>query len=502
MQGESPPVIDETPPPPAAGTAPAAVSGSWYDPLLKFFSSVHVAVITLIILAAISIIGTVLQQQNIGDLNDNLILYQQFFGDAGRAQRAFDISARIGFFSLYQTWYFYALLGSLSTSLIVCSLRRLPLTWQIMARPKVELEESGFKASPNRRTLSLRLPRAEAAAVVGAALQKGGFGRRESERDGACYFFGQKGAYSRLGIYATHLSIILIFIGGLLGNIYGFKAYMQITEGETSDQILMRGDERKLGTLPFKVRCDDFQVDYYPGSQRPKDYYSMLTIIDAGKETLKERIEVNTPLQYQGIWFYQSSYGDTGREPKATIRAVDVGTGAAHDLSFAGTETLAVPGTGIRIQMQRVFPDFTRDEMGRPTSRSNQPKNPVAMIQVLLPDGTSRQAILSKIWPERTPVAGLPVSLTFADFSSIQYTGLQVVYDPGVWVIWTGCTLMVLGLWFAFFSSHRRVWVRLREEDGATAVALAGNANKNRERFAEEFERLGDAIHAVGEARG
>ena len=29
-----------------------------------------------------------------------------------------------------------------------------------MARPKVELEESGFKSSPNRRSLSLRLPRA------------------------------------------------------------------------------------------------------------------------------------------------------------------------------------------------------------------------------------------------------------------------------------------------------------------------------------------------------
>jgi cytochrome c biogenesis protein len=77
-----------------------------------------------------------------------------------------------------------------------------------------------------------------------------------------------------------------------------------------------------------------------------------------------------------------------------------------------------------------------------------------------------------------------------------------VVYDPGVWVIWTGCTLMVLGLWFAFFSSHRRVWVRLREEGGATAVALAGNANKNRESFTEEFERLGDAVLALAEARG
>ena len=494
-------MVEEKQPPASAGSEPAAVTRPWYDPLLTFFSSVHVAVITLIILAAISIIGTVLQQKNIGEVEDNLRLFQQFFGDAGRAQRAFDISAKIGFFHLYQTWYFYALLSLLSTSLIVCSLRRLPQTWQIMARPKIELGDSGFKASPNRRALSLRLPRAEAAAVVEAALRKGGFGKRQSESDNTLYLFGQKGAYSRLGIYATHFSIVMIFVGGILGSVYGFKAYMQLSEGETGDQIMMRGDEGRVMKLPFQVRCDDFQVEYYPGGQRPKDYFSKLTVIDKGREMLHERIEVNSPLKYDGIWFYQSSFGDTGRGLKALVRAVDVKTGAAHELTFTGSEVREVPGTGVKVQMQRIYPDFAQDETGRPTSRSNQPKNPVAAVNVLLPDGTSKLTYLFKHRPDLKTVVGLPVDLTFSDFSSIQYTGMQVVYDPGVWVIWAGCALMVFGLWFAFFSSHRRVWVRLREEGGATAVVLAGNANKNRERFAEEFEKLGDAIDAVGEAR-
>jgi cytochrome c biogenesis protein len=264
----------------------------------------------------------------------------------------------------------------------------------------------------------------------------------------------------------------------------------------------MRGPEGKRGTLPFKVRCDDFQVDYYPGSQRPKDYFSRLTVIDAGKETLRERIEVNSPLKYGGIWFYQSSYGDTGRGLVVNIRAVDVKTGAGHDLKFNGGEILEVPGTGVRLSIRTIYPDFAQDELGRPTSRSNQPRNPVAAVNVTLPDGSSKLAYLFKHRPDLKTVEGLPVDLAFNDFSSLQYTGLQVVYDPGVWVIWTGCTFMVLGLWFAFFSSHRRVWVRLREEGGATAVLLAGNANKNRESFAEEFERLGDAVLAVGEAKG
>jgi cytochrome c biogenesis protein len=152
--------------------------------------------------------------------------------------------------------------------------------------------------------------------------------------------------------------------------------------------------------------------------------------------------------------------------------------------------------------MQRIYPDFAQDEMGRPTSRSNQPRNPVAAVRVVLPGGDAKLAYLFKHRPDLKTVEGLPVDLTFTDFSSLQYTGLQVVYDPGVWVIWTGCTLMVLGLWFAFFSSHRRVWVRLREEGGGVAVLLAGNANKNRESFSEEFERIGDAVHAAAADRG
>jgi len=216
----------------------------------------------------------------------------------------------------------------------------------------------------------------------------------------------------------------------------------------------------------------------------------------------KEEIEVNSPLKYGGIWFYQSSYGDTGRGVILNIRAIDPASGATHNLRLTGGETQEIPGTGVRIQPLQVYPDFALDEQRRPISRSSQPRNPAVRLRVSLPDGSSQEAYLFALRPDLKTAEGLPVDLTFTSFESLQYTGLQVVYDPGVWVIWTGCTLMVFGLWFAFFSSHRRVWVRLRQEGGATAVALAGNANKNREAFAEEFERLGDAILAVAEARG
>jgi cytochrome c biogenesis protein len=53
---------------------------------------------------------------------------------------------------------------------------------------------------------------------------------------------------------------------------------------------------------------------------------------------------------------------------------------------------------------------------------------------------------------------------------------------------------MVLGLYVAFFTSHRRVWARVAETDGKVTILLAGNANKNREGFAENFQSLGDLM--------
>jgi cytochrome c biogenesis protein len=66
------------------------------------------------------------------------------------------------------------------------------------------------------------------------------------------------------------------------------------------------------------------------------------------------------------------------------------------------------------------------------------------------------------------------------------YTGLQVARDPGVWIVWLGCALMVAGIYVAFLMSHRRIWVRV--ENGV--VTIGGNANKNQGGFQLLMERL------------
>jgi cytochrome c biogenesis protein len=76
--------------------------------------------------------------------------------------------------------------------------------------------------------------------------------------------------------------------------------------------------------------------------------------------------------------------------------------------------------------------------------------------------------------------------------SQVYATGLQVAKDPGVWTVYAGCALMLIGLYVAFFLSHRRVWVYITREEAADRcrILVCGGSSKNRIAFEKEFAAL------------
>ena len=84
--------------------------------------------------------------------------------------------------------------------------------------------------------------------------------------------------------------------------------------------------------------------------------------------------------------------------------------------------------------------------------------------------------------------------IRFVELWGARYTGLQVTKDPGVWVVYTGFILLCIGPLIAFFGSHKKLWVRLRDHNGQTVITVAGSANRNRLGFEREFNRIVDEI--------
>jgi cytochrome c biogenesis protein len=50
--------------------------------------------------------------------------------------------------------------------------------------------------------------------------------------------------------------------------------------------------------------------------------------------------------------------------------------------------------------------------------------------------------------------------------------------------------MMLLGLYVAFFLSHRKVWIYISEEESRTKLHVSGTSNKNKIGFDNDFSAL------------
>lgn len=432
-----------------------------------FFCSIKLSIVVLMALAATSIFGTVIQQ------SQEPAVYVKEYGPAvARVIQVLNLG------DMYHSWWFQVLLGLLLVNITFCSLRRLPHAIRLMKDRDPVFDGRPVAIHERWEVMATGWSRERAVEAVEKILSEKGGRLFQREADGKQYFFTSRGAWARLGVYITHFSLFLFAIGALIGVWTGLKGFVQIPVGTSIAQVDLRGG----GTynLGFEVRCDDFEVSFYKDAQgnatgRPKDYVSKLSVLEGGRQILQKTIEVNDPLIYKGIYFYQSSYGQGGASG-ATFSVY----GARRNL-VANSAPLTKGGAlelegGARLRLL----DLTGDYRGM---------GPAVLVHVEK-DGQapSEPAVLQPAMPGPTAIGEYLVRVD--GVATSMYTGLQVAKDPGVPVIWAGCILITLGTLVAFFGSHRRVWARVSAEANGARVTFAGNASRNRISFERWFEDL------------
>ncbi len=435
----------------------------------NFFRSLKLTVALLILLASLSIIGTLIAQ------NATRAEYIQWYGVG-----LYQVLNFFNLFDMYHSWWFSAILLLLVINLITCSVHRLPGIFRQISRESGELEDRMLKAIPYVEKIRVGNP-AKKEGNIQSSLKKRFGSWRRIETEGSVTLFAERGRFSRLGVPITHVSILIILIGGIVGSVYGFKGRVEILEGEAVDQIFLRTSAGEIPKpLGFSVRCDDFNIAYYnlPGKEKHvKEYSSRVTILENGKDVLKKTIQVNHPLHYKGLAFYQANYG--------TIHDITLGVQWRNKRQKA---TLKVPEGA-------TVPIPNSNDLIRILQYAPQVHNFGEGVQVVLfkPDQEPQPFWLLKAFPKFDEQRNGEFILTFEGDSQKEYTGLSVTKDPGVWVVWIGCSLMIFGLIVSFFLSHQKVWVRIPKSPG-DEVVLAGSANKNRVGFEKTFGALADEI--------
>jgi cytochrome c biogenesis protein len=443
------------------------------DIVFDFFRSLKLTIFLLILIAIISIIGTVIKQ------NAPSGEYIQRYG-----VKLYNVLEFFNLFDMYHSWWFTATLLLLVVNLIACSLHRFPGAWrQISSESGVkELGESLLKTLPYVERFSLSQSSEKKEEEFRSLLKRGFNNPQRIDGESSVTLYAEKGRFSRLGAYITHFSIILILIGGIAGSHpFGFRGYVNILEGEAVDHIALRDKDKEI-TKPigFSVRCDDFRVTFYDlkkPEKHVKEYMSDLTVLENGKEVLKKTIKVNDPLHYKGLTFYQSSYG------------------AIHDLAIGVQWKNRKEKALLKVSEGGTVPIPNSPAVLRVLQYSHQVHNFGEGAQVVLfrPNQEPRGFWLLKGYPKIDEQRNDEFVLSIEEVIEKEYTGLQVTKDPGVWVVWAGCSLMIIGLIISFFFSHQRVWVKIPVKAGGEIV-MAGSTNKNRVGFEKKFGQLVEGV--------
>ena len=331
-------------------------------PWFAFFSSMRFAVALLSLLGIASVIGTVLQQNQLQ--TDYLVKFGPFW------TRIFDF---LGLYDVYASAWFVVIMMFLVVSTSLCLIRNVPPFWREMKSFREKIKEKSLAAMRHSSLLDVNI----APEVAKRYLEVQGFqGKTINREDGSVLIAAKKGTMNKWGYIFAHIALIVICLGGLidsnlllkLGMLTGrivpdnqavyakdfkpesilgaanlsFRGNVSISEGQSADVVFLNADNGMLvQDLPFEVKLKKFHIDFY-NTGMPRDFASDIEVTDkATGEKLERTIRVNHPLTLHGITIYQASFADGGSD--LAFKAWNLGDASRQPVVLKATSMRQFP---------------------------------------------------------------------------------------------------------------------------------------------------------------
>lgn len=443
-------------------------------------SSVKTGVILIILIVIFSAAGTVILQRPMTDAED----MQRAYSPA--MLRFLDAT---GLTDVFHARWFVALLVLVSLCIIAASVERFPNAWRYYARPYKSPDESF------RRVLAVQaqIPIEDEEQGLGAAehaFRQRGWKSERIVRPDRFSLFSERHRISEMAVYIVHASLLLIFLGGIVDALYGWRGFMMLNPGTASDRIELKNGATR--PLPFAIRCDGAGEETYTDGT-PKKYWSKLAVVDDGSVVSRKEIVVNDPLVYHGIRFYQASYGRTGKLDHIVLNATPAKGGTPQEITLRKDQTLALDADA-SVQLVEFIPDFVVQD-GQVYARSNEVANPA--VHMIVTSNKAKKNV--NVWlPEIPGIAenqSSPYTFEPKDLRTEVFTGLEVSHEPGQWSVWAGVILMAIGLTFVFYVTHMRFWVvPVQDAQGKLVLWVGASANRNRDACEHTFKNFVEQI--------
>ena len=474
-----------TPAIPASATSEAAASpgvmgrvDSVLEGLWGLLTSMRVAMILILALAALAVVGALVIQAPPGVLAD----------PEAKAQWLNEIRPQFGgwtavmdqlqLFQIFSSLVFRLLVAALSISLIACSVHRLPGMWRTAVKPRVDVGPAFFEHAPQHEAVIVRRTPEETLELLRGVMHKRHF-RVSTLDDGTVHVYADRFRWTPFLSLAGHLSLVVILLGAIIGSAFGYRdSEFTIAEGATLPVAAEPG---------LQIQLVDFADSYYATTGAPADYASQVVLYKDGTEVGRHTIRVNDPLRYGDTTFYQAFFGSAA---VMTIADAAGKTLVSQGVPLAWRTTdgnrpigsLSIPGT-----------DDVAWVIG--TTGTSDPDIQPGQVRVELYGATSGQPVDAKVVDQGKAATVGGLTITFDRES--QFTGLNVARDPGVPLVWLGGVLLFLGFVVVFFLPHRRVWARITPRQGAGAVLSIASLGRRDAALGSEFDGLVSDIRAA-----
>lgn len=268
---------------------------TFFKRIYRFGASTQLMLILVALLVFFMVLGTIFPQG--GSLED----YIRAFG-----HRTFMRLAPLGVLDIFHTWYFIAVGVMLYVNLFLCLLRR-GITRRRAHAP--------FRAKP---TGGHQIPAGDFAAVKNG-LRKLGFRYRVAfDNDKAASLIARRGFPRQLVSTCFHFFFGISIIGFVLSAVTKFEGSIDFEVGDvhsvptaSEDMALYRFfREFDPSNVKFiELELKDYEMQYVPSRMGyfPRDYISTL-VARCGDREKEMRVEVNRPLKFSRLTFFQWSY--------------------------------------------------------------------------------------------------------------------------------------------------------------------------------------------------
>ncbi|HEY0444591.1 MAG TPA: cytochrome c biogenesis protein ResB [Candidatus Limnocylindrales bacterium] len=443
-------------------------------------TSVNFAVAQIIVLACMAAVGMTIRQlpgsasHSPADYAKAMDTIHQHY-DAAFGTAVVDLLERLQVFQIFSSIWFTIGLIVLITSIVVCTLDRLPRLWRQCADVRVIQPEPFFDPRLPDRAAMTGVP-AESVATV---LRRHHFRLREAEVDGSRYLYGDRHQYTKLATLFTHTGLILFLIAAAVTWKLGDEQGLVVGEGDalTVQQI---GTPGLLLVRNLAFRAPGFE------SGHATDFTTDLAVYQDGAQIARKTIRVNDPLSVAGYTFHQNGFGPA---PDLLVRDLHGAvlwsgpvpmTDTANGLPY---DTMPVPGRDMGLELL-----LTRDAGGvgtlvvvpyRVTSAANASDA-----------GIERAGIMPLQLGETGQLANIDFTVQVRAFSN--YTLLIAKRDPGQGLVWLAFGSLISGIVITFYFPRRRVWTRIAQNGD---LAIVGRSDRYVD-FDREFGRLLDDLVA------